>query len=463
MKRYSRGIVILLFLFALLAGSYHPAQAAEIDNDGELAVDEVVNDDVFLTGEKVTMDGTVNGILFASGETVTINGTVNGDALLFGSTVILAPGAKVVGNVFLGARSAQIEGSISGSLFGGAAAVTLEKTALIGRNLYYGGYSLQASSGSAVTRDAFLGVYQAILDGEIQRDVNFGGAALELNGRVGRNLNAEVGGTEDGFKMSFGDQQDLPKAIAPGLRVAESAVINGKMVYTSPDEQAGAIKVEPDGGMIYQTPAPNEDSTTSTKKPALTVRYPALGWLADFLRNFVTLLALGALALWLLPAVVQRIVGQARVQPVQSAGYGVLAIFSGYFSALVALVLILLGGLLLGFLSLGGLSSPIFGVGLAGWSLFLAVLTFLISTGSKLIVAYLIGQVLIERAIPQAANQQIWALVAGAALYALVRSIPIVGLIIGIAATLVGIGAMWLAYQAWRKSTLLSSQIEPVQ
>ena len=258
------------------------------------------------------MDGTVNGILFASGETVTINGTVNGDALLFGNMVILAPGAKVTGNVFLGARRAQIEGSISGSLFGGAAAVTLEKTAMIGRNLYYGGYSLQASSGSAVTRDAFLGVYQAILDGEIQRDVNFGGAALEVNGRIGRNLNAEVGGTENGFRMSFGDQQDLPKAIEPGLRVAESAVISGKMVYTSPEEQAGAIKVEPDGGMIYQTPAPNEDSTTITKKPALTVRYPALGWLADFLRNFVTLLALGALALWLLPAVVQRIVGQAR-------------------------------------------------------------------------------------------------------------------------------------------------------
>lgn len=463
MKRRFRGIVIFLILLALLGGSTQPAQAAEIDNDGELAADEVVNDDVFLTGEKVSMDGTVNGILFAAGETVTITGTVNGDALLFGNTVILAPGAKVTGNVFLGARKGQIEGSISGSLFGGAAAVTLEKTAMIGRNLYYSGYSLQASSGSAVTRDAFLGAYQAVLDGEIQRDVNFGGAALELNGRIGRNLNAEVGGTENGFHMSFGDQQDLPKAIAPGLRVAESAVISGKMVYTSPKEQAGAIKVEPSGGIIYQTPASNEDDTTITKKPALTVRYPALGWLADFLRNFVTLLALGALALWLLPTVVSRIVSQARVQPAQSAGYGVLAIFSGYFSALVALVLILLGGLLLGLLSLGGLSSPIFGVGLSAWALFLAVLTFVISTGSKLVVAYLIGQMLVERAAPQSPNRQIWALAAGAALYALVRSIPVVGLLIGIAATLVGIGAMWLAYQAWRKPTLTPSQIEPAQ
>ena len=47
MKRYSRVSVIFLFLLALLVGSSRPVQAAEIDKDGKLAADEVVNDDVF--------------------------------------------------------------------------------------------------------------------------------------------------------------------------------------------------------------------------------------------------------------------------------------------------------------------------------------------------------------------------------------------------------------------------------
>jgi len=44
-----------------------------------------------------------------------------------------------------------------------------------------------------------------------------------------------------------------------------------------------------------------------------------------------------------------------------------------------------------------------------------------------------------------------WALVIGVLIYVLVSSIPIIGLLIGLAATLIGVGAMWLAYQAWRK------------
>jgi hypothetical protein len=453
MKGPFRLFIVTLFLLAILATSVYPAQAAEFDNDGKIAAGDVINDDVFLSSDQVVMDGTVNGMLIAAGETVTVNGTVNGDALLMGSSIRLAPGAKISGNIFITGRTGQIAGSIGGSLFGGAASMQMEKTAAVAGNLYFGGYNFQTESGSTITRDAFLGVYQAILNGDAQRDVFLGGAALELNGNVGRNLKVEVGNAGDGLPtgMMNWNQPDLPKAITPGLRIAETAKISGQLVYTSQREQQETIKSTPAGGLVYQTPVPETVGRKPERALPLTQRFPALGWMADFIREIVTLLAFGALALWLLPKVFNRITSQARTQPARSAGYGLLTIFSGYFSALVAMVLILIAGVLLGLLSLGGLSSPIFGIGLSGLGLFLAVFSFLISIGGKVIVSYLVGLMLIERAAPQAKNREIWALIAGATIYSLVVSIPILGFVIGIIAALVGVGAMWLAYQQWRQ------------
>jgi hypothetical protein len=249
--------------------------------------------------------------------------------------------------------------------------------------------------------------------------------------------------------MLFG-QEDLPPAVDPGMRIAQSASIGDELVITSPDPQAETILAEPAGGVVYQTPVPDDEQPAETRPVSFRTRYPVVGWLLDFLRQLVTLLAFGALALWLIPAVVQRTVAQARAKPAPSAGYGLLAIFSGYFSALAAVAAILLAGFLFALLGLGGVSWPVFGIGFSGLALFVAVFSFLVGTASKLVVAFLVGYLLIERAAPQTANRSLWALIVGALIYVLVRSIPIVGFLIGLAATLVGVGAMWLAYQAWR-------------
>nr|MBI2905809.1 hypothetical protein [Chloroflexota bacterium] len=75
-------LLLPLVLLAVLFGAAAPARAVEIDNDGTVAAGEVVDDDLILSGDKVTMDGMVNGILIASGGEVTINGTVNGDLIV---------------------------------------------------------------------------------------------------------------------------------------------------------------------------------------------------------------------------------------------------------------------------------------------------------------------------------------------------------------------------------------------
>ena len=78
------------------------------------------------------------------------------------------------------------------------------------------------------------------------------------------------------------------------------------------------------------------------------------------------------------------------------------------------------------------------------------VFTLLVSYGSKVVVSYLIGDLLMKKISPQASHQSVWAMVIGVVIYTLVRSIPLIGWLIGVVATLVGVGAMWLVYRSRR-------------
>ena len=68
---------------------------------------------------------------------------------------------------------------------------------------------------------------------------------------------------------------------------------------------------------------------------------------------------------------------------------------------------------------------------------------------SKLVVSYLVGTLILERLAPKASHR-FWPLLLGIVLYTLVRSIPILGLVVGLVVTFLGLGAAWLAYARGR-------------
>lgn len=461
MKVWLRIGFTLGILAVLLISSIRPSQAAVFDEDGVVEAGETIDDDLFLSADAVRMDGMINGNLIATGETVTIHGTINGDALLGANTIIIAPGAKIDGNLFAGAQTIQVQGEITGSLFSGAASLTLGSGALVSGNMYYGGYSLDTEAESIVNRDLFAGGYQAALNGSVKRDAYFSGGALDVGGTIGRDLKVDVGDPGDGYPAftTFNRNANLPDARQSGLRIAESASIGNQLIYTSRSQQASSIQASPSGGIVYQTPEPATSTTTTPGRDAVVVRTPALSWLFDFIRQVATLLVFGALALWLAPALLNRITDQARMKPLPAAGYGTLTILAGYLGVFLAVGLIIALGLLFGILTLGGLVIPIFGVGFSGLALFTAIFTLLIGTGSQLIVAFMIGLLLMERVAPQVSNRPVWALLLGVLLLALVVEVPFVGWLISIAATLIGVGAMWLAYRAWRKPINLAQAV----
>lgn len=450
---------LVLFLAAGLALiSTGPVLAAENPPDGQIPAGTTIDDDVFLNADSVNMDGSVSGSLFAAGNIVTINGTVDGDVIAMASYVVVGSQARIGGNLFAGAQVVEVHGQVEGSIAAGANAIYLKEGAAVIRNAYLGGFAIQTEAGSQIGKDAYLGAYQADLAGSMDRDLHLGGAALDLSGSVGRNAWIEIASPADRLNtpfhpMMFTPQQPglppMPPEKLPGLRIAPQAKIGGKLTYTSSTEQASAIQSAPADGVVYQTPVPDE-AQTAKKQTAIEVRYPVLGWFFKLLRNLVTLMILGALVLWLAPAVLRRVVDFAASKPLPSAGYGALSVLVGYAGAFIAGLVLLLAGILIAVVSLGGLSRTVFGVGFSGLALLTAAFTFLVAYGSKLVVAYLIGDLFVKKVMPQASSPHIWALVIGVVFYAILRSIPFLGWLIGIAVTLIGLGAMWLAYQSRR-------------
>lgn len=463
---WGRGLLMIPLVLVLVLGLAQPAKAAEFIGGGLIGADEVIDDDVFISAEKVTVDGTVNGVLFATGNTVTLNGVVNGDAFLMGSQIIVSDTAKISGNLFTAGQTLVVGGEIQGSVFGGSASMVVHEGTQIGRNLYYGGYSVEIQPDVSLGRSLYAGVYQAILKGEVARDAKLAAGAVEMSGKVGRDMVVEMGEVEGEAPPSpmlfMPGNVQMPPSLKPGLRVDPNAEIGGKLTYTSNLDMSGQIQAAPAGGVVFQTPVPEVKQEEQAGGLSRIERIsPVVSWIFKTLRNLVTLLVLGGLALWLLPEMLRRLVDQVRTAPAPAAGYGALTLLVGYVGAFLAGLVVLSVGIFLLIVTLGGLGGTVLGIGLSSLAVFVTALGFLVNYGSKLVLAFLAGEWIMRRLAPNATHPRFWALLIGVVVYVLLRSIPFVGWIFGLLATLFGLGAMYLTYRAWRRERLVTTE-QPV-
>ena len=141
-----------------------------------------------------------------------------------------------------------------------------------------------------------------------------------------------------------------------------------------------------------------------------------------------------------------------------SLGWGLVSIMVVYLGAFLAAGLVIAGAIFFGVVTLGELSRVILTVGFSSLGLIMAGFGLLVSYGSKLIVSYLVGRLLIKWLAPKYADQPIWPMVVGVFLYTFLRAIPFIGLVVGFAATLIGIGAMWLTYRDQGKPESVEAQ-----
>ncbi len=425
-----RGIFVLALSVVGMFGAVSSAQAVEIIEDGVIPEGEVIDDDVFIGADNVVINGQVNGDVFAFGSTVTLNGTVNG-------------------SMFAGAQNVRVNGSVDGSLYVGASALDLGSDATVGRNVFFGGFSMSADQGSNIGRDMLAAGYQTMLSGEVERDVKVSVAALELAGTVGGDVEAMVGDpTIADQTPTFFGPPGAPPMVAQGIRVSSDAEIGGEIRYTSSAEQAAAINAAPEGGIAYSTPQPGEAGRPMEPE---RVDLGFIGWILDRIRDLITLLLLGGLALWLVPDLFNQIVDKARSQPAPATGWGLVTVIAGFLGAAVIAALILAIGIFFGVITLGGLAGTIFSVGFSGLAIAFAVFLLLIQYGSKVVIAFLGGRWILEKLTPQYAESKALPLALGVVLYVALRAIPFFGWLLAVFVTLLGLGAMWLLFRERRK------------
>src|SRR5690606_1304082 len=182
------------------------AGAAEIRGEENVVVaaDEVVDDDLYVTGGDVVVDGTVRGDLLVAAGTVTINGTVEGDLMAAAQTVV-------------------IEGTVGDDARLAGQTLLLGEQARVADDLVTAGYSVETRPGAEIGGDVLLGAYQALLAGPVEGDLTAGAAALALAGMIGGDVQADVGSTDEpGAAWAPGTGVAVPR-VDPGLTLTDAA------------------------------------------------------------------------------------------------------------------------------------------------------------------------------------------------------------------------------------------------
>jgi len=358
-------------------------QAGKILHTTAIPAGQVIENDVFLTGQQPTIDGIVNGDVFIFGSDVSINGEVNG-------------------SVFVVAQNLHLTGKVSDNLYAAAVEMTQPTESQIGRSLYTLTLSLITEPGS-----------------NIGRDLNAVALSARMQGLTERNTAAIIGPWEI-FKIlrDFVNQNIVGNVHnKPSLPNSNSA--NGSIQTVS--YQRAMMQVAED------------------TKPSELV-----DWFLTALNSFLNFLIIGGLMLWIFPRQFQGWTSKVKKEPLVALGYGTVVLINGYL--LPGVILFLLIGLLLGliYISLPSLAWMFFWAGLGMlitlFTLFQVAITFL----SKAIVAYLAGTFILTKGAPVTVQYRILPLLLGLLIYVPLASIPYAGLFIGWVVTLLGMGSIWL-------------------
>jgi cytoskeletal protein CcmA (bactofilin family) len=436
---------ILLVLGVLALASLvlaAPAMAADIRTKDVIVIDEDVNDDLYLFAGSITVNGTVHGDLIAAGGDIVLNGTVDGD--------LWAAGGKV-----------HINGTVADDARIAGSDLKLGPSGKVGDDLFAAGFGFGADPGSAIAGDVFVAGYQALLGGDIGGDVKAAVGGFEISGHVVGDVQVEVGEPNPEFEQSSVFMRMwspyMPEhIIGPGLTIGEDAQIDGELTYTSPvtvQIPEGTVA----GPIVYQTPVPEEVEAPQAEVPevpagaltAVAILGWFVGWIVGMVRNFVTLLIVGVLMLWLAPKWLKETARHWKEKPAHCLGWGVAALLA-FFAAVPALFMVMIIlDVVVGLATLGGLVGPITAI--------MMVLESILTVGfwtvavyvTKVVFCYLVGWLILKR--PAAAWVEkamgLIPLLIGLAIFTLVRSIPFLGAFFSMLVTIFGLGALWLL--AW--------------
>jgi cytoskeletal protein CcmA (bactofilin family) len=203
-RRLRSGVAAVAAATLLLAGLAGPAHALDRRSTETVVIpaDEVVRDDVMLSGRVARIDGRVEGDVYAFAQYVTVGGTIEGDLIA-------------------GAQEVTVDGTVRGSVR--AAGATVQVNGSVERNVTSAAQSLRLGSGGRVGGSWIAAGDSMSLAGDVGGSVTAAADSLLLQGRVGREADVAAGslslspGARIGGDLSYHTDQPIevpPAAVA---------------------------------------------------------------------------------------------------------------------------------------------------------------------------------------------------------------------------------------------------------
>ena len=313
------GIAVVLSLPLISAGP----SLAEVrqGNVVLIAKDEVINDDLYVFAQKVTVNGTIKGDLIGFAQQININGSVEGDLIAAAQQVL-------------------VNGKVSDDTRIAGQVITLQDGADIGDDLIAASYSLESTKASHIGGEVKYAGYQSVFAGRVEKKVELASANCELSGSFGDDIEAVVEGGNYGAVGFWG--AEIPR-VPQGLTVTESADIAGNLTYQSTRE---AI-INPESTIAGEVEHSQIDSDVT--QPTIASRA------ISFAKQFFALLLVGLLVVYICPKWTGQVVNNVQRRPLASLGWGVLTLIAVIAGAILLLVATIAIAVLLGFVSLDNL------------------------------------------------------------------------------------------------------------
>ncbi len=328
----------------------------------------------------------IDGDLYVGGETIIIDGTINGDLIAAGK--IIRVNGPVNGNIIAIGGTVHINSEVTHAVR--IIGETLNISGTIGRDLLVAGEKVSLSSTAEIGNDLLLGAGTALIDGLIKGDINSG---------------------------------------VENLTILSTANIQGKLTYTSENEATIQSGSQIKGPITHKLPDIKERLAVGAHRlPDVKERLTLVGFWGRVIGFLMTLL-LGIVIVLLAPRRMKAITESIRTRPWASFGWGVIILIFTPIAALIACITII--GLPLGLITL-----VLYGITLCLTQLFAGLFIGQLIIGSS-------GEVVSKGAL-------VGALALGLAILSLLRLIPYLDFVIGLATVLFGLGAILVSERKLR-------------
>lgn len=271
-------LVLLLFPLSLEAATVISGDTLNIGRE------EIIDDDVYLFGD-----------------TVTISGTILGDAVIFCREAIVD--GVVEGSLLVFAETIRFNGEVLGSLRGGTNTFNFQGST--GRDLMI--MANRVNMNGPVGTDFFVGANSVLVTAPVGRSIRASAGSMVIDAPVGGDIHAYVG----------------------DLIFSSGAVVEGQVDYTS-DKEA---KIDPQAtimGALTRYDPPTDAIFQSPGRRA---------W--GFIRPLLSLMAAALLMTLLFPGITGGTAEAIKTRPGASAGCGALMVFVTPIAALLLLITVI--------------------------------------------------------------------------------------------------------------------------